>query len=56
MSAITVSQRSLLGKLQILAAIWEDLRERATQFDISRAQKELLDARRIRVKGRVQNS
>jgi putative addiction module component (TIGR02574 family) len=49
MSTITVLQLPLREKLQILEAIWEDLRERAEQFDIPKVQKELLDARRIRV-------
>jgi putative addiction module component (TIGR02574 family) len=36
-------------KLQIMEAIWEDLRERFDRLEISEQQKELLDRRRARV-------
>jgi putative addiction module component (TIGR02574 family) len=36
-------------KIQIMEAIWEDLRERFDRMEISEQQKELLDRRRARV-------
>jgi putative addiction module component (TIGR02574 family) len=36
-------------KLQIMEAIWEDLRDRFEQLEVSPQQKDLLDSRRARV-------
>ena len=49
MSAAEVLQLPLRERLQIMEAIWEDLRERAEGFAIPQDQKELLDSRRTRV-------
>jgi putative addiction module component (TIGR02574 family) len=49
MSATEVLQLPLRERLQIMEAIWEDLRGRADRFGISQDQKDLLDSRRARV-------
>lgn len=49
MSASEVLQLPLREKLQIMEAIWEELRTRADRFEIPQDQKDLLDARRPRV-------
>ena len=49
MNTSEVLQLPLREKLQIMEAIWEDLRERADSFGISQDQKDLLDQRRARV-------
>jgi putative addiction module component (TIGR02574 family) len=37
-------------KIQIMEAIWEDLRDRFDRLDVSQQQKDLLDHRRARVR------
>ena len=49
MNTSEILQLPLREKLQIMEAIWEDLRERADSFGISQDQKDLLDQRRARV-------
>ena len=49
MSATEVLQLPLRERLQIMEAIWEDLRNRADRFEILQVQKDLLDSRRARV-------
>jgi len=49
MSADEIRQLPLRERLQIMEAIWEDLRQRADRFEIPQEQKDLLDARRARV-------
>ena len=44
-----IMQLPLHERLQIMEAIWEDLRGRAESFGISPEQKDLLDTRRKRV-------
>lgn len=48
MSVTEVSLLPLNEKLQIMEAIWEDLRDRAQNVDISASDKALLDERRAR--------
>ena len=40
-------------KIQIMETLWEDLRDRFDQLEISPQQKDLLDARRARVRAGV---
>lgn len=49
MSTAEVLQLPLREKLQIMDALWEELRERADRFEIPQDQKALLDQRRARV-------
>lgn len=49
MSAAEILQLPLREKLQIMEAIWEDLRERAETCAISQETKDLLELRRARV-------
>ena len=49
MSLTDVSQLSLREKLQIMEAIWHDLRDHAEKLDIPTSHRELLDTRRDRV-------
>ncbi|WP_166442898.1 addiction module protein [Phragmitibacter flavus] len=49
MSVAEVSKLPLREKLQIMEAIWQDLRERADEVDVPLEQRRLLDARRERV-------
>lgn len=51
MSTAEVLKLSLSEKLRIMEAIWEELRERADQVAVTQEQKELLDARRAKVRG-----
>jgi hypothetical protein len=48
MSLAEVAQLPLNQKLQIMEAIWEDLRSRAESFDIPPRDKALLEERRAR--------
>jgi putative addiction module component (TIGR02574 family) len=49
MSVAEVSQLPLREKLQIMEAIWQELRQKADSAGIPQDQKDLLDARRARV-------
>lgn len=49
MSTAEILQLPLREKLQIMEALWEDLRGRADRVDLSQNQKELLDTRRNRI-------
>lgn len=49
MSTSEVLRLPLRERLQIMEALWDDLRERADGFDIPQDQKDLLDFRRARV-------
>lgn len=49
MTVDQVKALSVREKLQIMEAIWEDLRERFEGSDLSDSQKRLLDERRSRV-------
>ena len=51
MNTSDVLQLPLREKLQIMEAIWADLRERADTLEISQDQKALLDKRRAREAG-----
>jgi putative addiction module component (TIGR02574 family) len=48
MTAADVKALSIDQKLQLMEAIWEDLRDRFEQMDVSPQQKTLLDQRRAR--------
>lgn len=50
MTAQDVQKLPMKQKLQIMEAIWEDLRGRFDQLDIPQEQKDLLDQRRARVR------
>jgi len=50
MTAEDVKALPIDQKIQIMEAIWEDLRDRFERSEISAAQKELLDERRARVR------
>jgi hypothetical protein len=50
MTAEEVKALPIDSKLQIMETIWEDFRARFERMDISSAQKDLLDERRIRVR------
>jgi len=49
MTAEEVRALPITDKIQIMEAIWEDLRERFDQMDLPQAHKEILDRRRARV-------
>jgi putative addiction module component (TIGR02574 family) len=49
MTAEEVKALPIEQKIQIMEAIWEDLRERFDRLEISEQLKELLDRRRARV-------
>jgi len=49
MTAEEVRALPITEKIQIMEAIWEDLRERFDRMDLPQAHKELLDRRRARV-------
>ncbi len=49
MSLAEIDKLSLREKLQIMEAIWEDLRERADRLEVPREHRELLASRRERV-------
>ena len=49
MSVSEVLQLPLRERLQIMEAMWEDLRKRADSFDIHQDHKDLLDGRRARI-------
>lgn len=48
MSVVEVSKLSLREKLQVMEAIWDDLRQRVDQLDVPQAHRDLLEARRKR--------
>ena len=50
MTAADVKALSIEQKIQIMEAIWEDLRERFERLDVSPQQRQLLDDRRARVR------
>lgn len=50
MTAEDVKALPIDRKIQIMEAIWEDLRDRFERSDISQQQKDLLDHRRARVR------
>ena len=50
MTSDEIKTLPLERKIQIMEAIWEDLRERFERSEISPQQKELLDRRRARVR------
>jgi len=49
MSIAEIHQLPIEEKLQIMEALWEDLRDRFEQMEISPTHKALLDERRARV-------
>ncbi|MGC3988603.1 MAG: addiction module protein [Chthoniobacteraceae bacterium] len=49
MSTAEILQLPLREKLQIMEAIWEDLRKQAESFEIPQSQKDLLDSGRNQV-------
>ncbi len=49
MSIAEIHQLPIEEKLQIMEALWEDLRDRFEQMEILQSQKTLLDERRARV-------
>ena len=49
MSLAEIATLTLHEKLQIMEAIWADLRTRAENFDVPKEHRDLLDARRKRV-------
>lgn len=49
MTAEEVRALPITEKIQIMEAIWEDLRERFDRMDLPQAHRELLDRRRARV-------
>lgn len=51
MSVSEIKAMPLDEKLQIMEAIWDDLKERFESLEISPAVKKLLDERRARVQG-----
>jgi hypothetical protein len=48
MSLAEISKLPLREKLQIMEAIWEDLRGQADRFEVPQEHRELLDSRRER--------
>jgi len=50
MTALEIKTLPMVEKLQIMEAIWEDLRERFDASEVSPALRELLDERRGRVR------
>ena len=50
MTAEDVKALPLDRKIQLIEAIWEDLRERFEQMDLPQSQNDLLDQRRARVR------
>lgn len=50
MTAEDVKALPIDRKIQIMEAIWEDLRGRFEQMDLPQSQKDLLDQRRARVR------
>jgi putative addiction module component (TIGR02574 family) len=50
MTAADVKALPIDRKIQIMEAIWEDLRDRFDRLAVSQEQKELLDRRRARVR------
>ena len=55
MTAEEIKALPIERKLQIMEAIWEDLRDRFEQLGVSQAQRDCLDQRRARVQdGKVQ--
>lgn len=50
MTAEDVKALPIDRKIQIMEAIWEDLRGRFEQMDLPQSQKDLLDRRRARVR------
>ena len=53
MTAEDVKALPIEKKLQIMEAIWEDMRDRFDRWDIPQEQKDLLDGRRARVRDGV---
>lgn len=49
MTAAEVRGLPITEKIQIMEALWEDLRERFDRMDLPQAHKDLLDQRRSRV-------
>ncbi len=49
MTSQDVKELPVQQKLQIMEAIWEDLRDRFDRLDVPQQQKDLLDQRRVRV-------
>jgi putative addiction module component (TIGR02574 family) len=49
MTAEDVKALPMDRKIQLMEALWEDMRERFERLDVSPQQKELLDRRRARV-------
>jgi putative addiction module component (TIGR02574 family) len=49
MSIAEIHQLPIEEKLQIMEALWEDLRDRFERMEVSPAQRALLDERRARV-------
>jgi len=50
MTAEEIKALPVERKLQIMETIWEDLRNRFEQLEVSQAQRHLLDERRARVR------
>ncbi len=50
MTAEEVKALPLAQKVQIMEALWEDLRDRFEQSDVPQRVRDLLDQRRVRVK------
>ncbi len=50
MTAADVKSLPIDQKIQIMEAIWEDLRDRFERLEVSPQQKEVLDRRRARVR------
>jgi putative addiction module component (TIGR02574 family) len=50
MTTAEIRQLPVSEKIQLMEALWQDLRERFDQMDLPQAHKDLLDQRRLRVK------
>ena len=50
MTAEEIKALPIERKMQIMEAIWEDLRERFDRLEVTQQQKDLLDRRRARVR------
>jgi putative addiction module component (TIGR02574 family) len=50
MTAEEAKALPIAQKIQIMEALWEDLRDRFDQLDLPQSHKDLLDERRARVK------
>ena len=50
MAAEDLKALTIERKIQIMEAIWEDLRDRFDRLDVPQQQKDLLDRRRARVR------